>query len=473
MKTSFLKYVVVGLVFSTTLGCESFIEDYQTDPVNVTDPTQVPLNNLLVGVQSNTIRIIEGDGARLASILSRHFSGEDRQYSGYQSYTITNSDFDDFWDDSYVDVLANAKICREAAAEAGNTRMVGLVQVHEALVYGTLADLFGDIPYTQALQYPAVTSPAYDGQASVYAAVQTLLDDAITNLGGSGNITADIFMGGSTARWIEVARTLKARFYLHTRDYNNAITNALSGVSSAANNWVFPHGTVQGGNTNLWWDFEEINRTDYLGANESFLIDLVTPGANGTGDFITSYRGHSKTDESGRLAFYFQGSKAGEDAEFNTGTGGAFAIDASFPCVTYAENQLILAEAYARTGNSANAITELNEHRAALEAQFTTGNYDAFVSADFDAAGIENVSGSLTNEQALLLEIMEERYCTFVGEFEPWNDIRRAGNPLGIPANQGTSIPERFLYPVVELTTNPNTPTGTGVGLFDPTPINN
>ena len=67
---------------------------------------------------------------------------------------------------------------------------------------------------------------------------------------------------------------------------------------------------------------------------------------------------------------------------------------------------------------------------------------------------------------------MEEKYITMVGSPQVYNDIRRTQNLVGVPvkSNLATTIPQRFLYPEVEINANDSFP---GViGLFVPTDIN-
>ena len=71
-----------------------------------------------------------------------------------------------------------------------------------------------------------------------------------------------------------------------------------------------------------------------------------------------------------------------------------------------------------------------------------------------------------------LNEIVEERFVSFIGHFEQFNDIRRTKNSMGLPPNTGTQIPQRMLYPQSEANTNPNTPKQVQSDLFKPTPIN-
>ena len=96
------------------------------------------------------------------------------------------------------------------------------------------------------------------------------------------------------------------------------------------------------------------------------------------------------------------------------------------------------------------------------------GVYDAYVDTDFTPEGIENVDGMLSSEDALLREILEERYATFFNQVLGFNDLRRTKNDdievrVQVPYNTGSAHPERFLYPFTERNTNSNTPNIEGI----------
>jgi hypothetical protein len=114
-----------------------------------------------------------------------------------------------------------------------------------------------------------------------------------------------------------------------------------------------------------------------------------------------------------------------------------------------------LAECYARKNDLPNALLHLNNVRASHETEF--GGYQAYVSGDF-------ASGEL-----LLKEILTEKYVTLFGQIEAFNDVRRTGNLISVPVNNGTKLPGRFLYPQTEINSNPNTISG--LTLFDAVPL--
>ena len=72
--------------------------------------------------------------------------------------------------------------------------------------------------------------------------------------------------------------------------------------------------------------------------------------------------------------------------------------------------------------------------------------YNPYIQSDFESGGIENLD-NLTKEDALLREILEERYITFYGQIEGFNDVRRTRKELhGIKLmpNSGDKLPGDF-----------------------------
>ncbi|HKK80072.1 MAG TPA: hypothetical protein VJ933_10600, partial [Phaeodactylibacter sp.] len=70
---------------------------------------------------------------------------------------------------------------------------------------------------------------------------------------------------------------------------------------------------------------------------------------------------------------------------------------------------------------------------------------------------------------------LEERYVTFFGHIEGFNDTRRTLKEstvrVQVEPNTGVQLPQRFLYPTTEIDRNPNVPTPVP-DFFEPTPVN-
>jgi len=341
---------------------------------------------------------------------------------------------------------------------------------------GTATALYGDVPFSQATStnFP---NPAFDPQVKVYTAVQALLDSAIVNFNSTAftAFTAqDVFFAGNMPKWIQTAYTLKARYYMHVHDYADALTAATNGISTAANNFLAPHSTLSTGTFNLYYQFMALDRPGFMDAKGAFAVSLINPvGAN--------YRGNTKTIEKARFSYLYSSA-----TNPNYTTTGFFYESVSFPLASYAENLLDLAECDTRINGFNNGLTRLNTFRAYMATggyigatYLVAGNYkyDPYVAADFAAGGMENNTATkLTTDRALLREIMEERYVTFIGQIEGFNDTRRIRKEtdisLPIPPTTGTSLPQRMLYPQIEVDLNRSTPNPIP-GLFVPTPVNN
>jgi hypothetical protein len=317
-----------------------------------------------------------------------------------------------------------------------------------AQAFGTAADLFGDVPFTEAADPAKYPAPKFDKQSAVYAGVQTLLDNAIANLSSGVGVNPggkDIFYAGSASKWIKAAYTLKARFYLHVKDYPKAITAAALGINNPTDNMIAKHGTSYNSDFNLYYSFCVYDRDSYMGADDAIAPRLLDAATG-------RYRGNAKTDEEARFNFLY--AKDGNigyhpdyelnilcDFDWGTGAGfdGFFGGESAFPLVTFEENKLTLAEASIRNSDFATALTALNDFRSYMNSGGYIGSgyvasygieYLPYVAADFATGGMENFG--LSQNQALLKEIIEERYITFIGQIEQFNDVRRTKNAIGL-----------------------------------------
>ncbi len=435
-------------------SCNEFIEGDNLDPNSApTAPMEAVLNAALV----STVLGQEGEDARLGCLWSRQFSGSDRQYSSLDIYIVSAGNFT--WDKYYV-AAQNAKIAAEEGEKVNNKIISGVGKIIRALALGTVVAGWGDAPVKEAndlLRYP---HPKYDKQADAYAQIQAILDGAIADLASNPSfapfVAKDFFYNGNAGKWSKLAHTLKARYYLHVKDYDAAIANGAKGILSKADNFNAPHGDAQSQNLNIYYDFGKLNREGYMTAENAYLYKILDPAD-------ASYRGNSKTDETARFKFIYDGAK---DLNYK----GMWAPNAPFTIAGAAETHLIMAEAYSRTGNNAKALEHLNLVRK-MHADEFGAKYDDYALEDFQAGGIAAVAGKSESE-SLLYEIIEEKYCSLVGQHEVFNDIKRTKNLIGIQPTAGQQLPQRFLYPEVELNTNRDNIPKPLPTLYDPTPIN-
>lgn len=468
------KLVFTAITLALVLGSCS---NEQLEQIN-TSPNAAPdasLELLVNGALVGTIQPMSGENARLAGMWAQQFTGEDRQYSGFQSYTITQADFS--WTGYYYSMSQQSDLAIEKAVAAGNDFYLGITHIVKGMALGTVAALFEEAPFTQANDFENFPNPTFDDQLTIYTGVENLLDDAIEvlerNQGVGDFANKDFFYSGDAASWIRVAHTLKARYYLHNKEYSSALAEAQDGIMLPENDMLAPHAGNYNLDMNLYFSFGVFDRPGYMTATNAYLPTILDEVGQTADGVQTGLKNNAKTDESERFAFYYSGygDEDGDgniDRAYDLNYGGAYGRAASFPMVTAVENLLIMAECYSQGGDDDMALEKLNEVRA-LHASTFAATYDAYVLTDFDAGGIADYGrGSVTDN--LYYEIILEKYASLVGQIEVFNDLRRTKNLIGLVPTNGTQLPERFLTPQDEIDGNPNAYlSGT---LFEPTAVN-
>lgn len=465
-----LSRLILICLFFSMFSCQNFVEDLNDDPNR---PLSSDAVNTLQGVLLANQFWLNGDATRIAMIWMNQATGSDRQYIALNNWNnITASDFNTAWGFAYASVITNSRIASKQALEGNNRVLQGVYQVLEAHAAGTAASLWGDVPFTEV--NTGVENPAYEPQADVYTKVQTLLDNAITNLSsGTGQIPSakDIAFQADAAKWIKLAHALKARFYLHVKNYAMALTEANLGMSTAADDYKGHFGTTYGSNMNPFYSFMVFDREGYMDAQNAYGQDLLNPSNS-------KYRGNSKTNETARFNFSYSSNSPNTSS---SPAEGKFSRSITMPLVTLGEMQLIIAETQARLNGLSAGVTAYNTYRQNLNTGYSIGrnnngygtapfSYQPYVDADFQNGGLENAD-NITPVNAFLREIYQERYVYFIGHFESFTDFGRTNNIAEIELKSGfNGSPQRLLYPQSEI--NSNTSLTSVPPVTEPTPVN-
>ncbi|MAP55177.1 SusD/RagB family nutrient-binding outer membrane lipoprotein [Altibacter sp.] len=436
IKSILLLTTISVLLFS----CEKLVTEtnYQDDPNTV---GSVPTVNLISQAELVATYLAESDASRYAGIMSNSITGADAQWIGYEQYRFTPTDFDALWSNIYVEGIKTVRLAKEQALEEEDNDAFATAAMLEAYFLGEMATSFGAVPDSEA-SVAGIDFPVYDAQASVLAHVQTLLDDAIAAAGGSTlYISDENGSTRSTSTLGQIAHSFKARYYMISKNYPMALSEAQAGISNVGGDFFSLHTSATGAQ-NFWYNFTVLARPANTTPVGSYLQELIDP--SGSANRLLATPG-----EAARYAFYYR-----DNGNFGTTEGQLMAQDASLPIISWYETQLILAEAAQRGGNNTLAQNTLNSVRAALDAQYGGG-----------------FPPSAATGGTLLLHILEEKYITLYPSPQTWHDLTRTDNILGVPLKTGSQLPERFLYSQTELDVNPNTPQPIPT-LFTPTPVN-
>src|SRR5690606_10796184 len=130
----------------------------------------------------------------------------------------------------------------EFGTERESWNYVGIAKVLMAYTFQLATDLWGRVPYSQALEGADNLKPAYDDHEAIYAGVIELLDEAIADLNRPTAATAGVFgllCGGNADAGRRAAYSLQARAHnrLSNRDPQGSATRALA---SAVNGFEMP-----------------------------------------------------------------------------------------------------------------------------------------------------------------------------------------------------------------------------------------
>ena len=257
MKTRF-KYIgsIAAIVAVLILpACEKDFLDINTDPKN---PTDLPITQILPAAETG-----------LAFNLSLNISGLNAASSTFahqlvnfrvEEYVVDGTHFQNAWSGSgatyglYSGTLKDLETVIEKGKAANAPHFVGIAQVQKAYIYSILVDLFGDVPFSEALKGNEFLTPKFDKDSEVYDNLLKLLDEAIVNLNAaassiSPDATNEFIYSGNRPRWVRLAKSVKLKMLNQirlTRDVKADMNTLITGgdlILTAADDFQIRFGT--------------------------------------------------------------------------------------------------------------------------------------------------------------------------------------------------------------------------------------
>lgn len=453
MKKLFAIILGTAVLFTS---CKKWVSGHEISPNAPSEANPALLNS---ACQLAIFATYGGSISRNTSMWIQHSEGVSNQSLDQGAYIIDEGDIENEWGGIYQGGLKNMRLL-EKAAGAENPTYQGMAKVMSAMMLGVATDLWGDIPWSEALNGESGNySAKYDAQESVIAAIQVMLDDAVVLLDKPDNAilpgSDDFIYGGDAAKWKALAYVIKARYAMrisnrdatwHTKalDYVSKAKAAGFTSSDADANCVF--GT-NANEYNQWFAFTQVERSGYMLAGAK-LVDLM----NAIGDpRIGSYY---STNDSGK----YVGAGLGSQAVKNISDFGSFYASqtSATPLATYVELMFIEAEAQLAAGNSAAAAMA---HNTAIKAhvELVTGSA---APAAYIASQASETAGTISAEK-----IMTHKYVSGFSMIEPYNDWRRTGVPKLSPSPLAliSGVARRYPYSLDERLYNSKFPGAIGL----------
>lgn len=275
----YIKHTTTKLVMALFLvACSSEFLDINVDPNN---PATASLDLLLPSAQASAAFQTSRTVNEHASIFVQHFYG-----LAPSQYNLNGSNYSNDFNGIYSQALKDLQTIVDQGTPAGVKGYVGIAKVMKAYLFMVTVDIWGDVPYTEALKGETIKSPKYDDDGFIYDQLLLLLAEAKTDLNDAitanePKINSDLVYGSAAnattqfTRWIKAANTIMLRLYLNISKVDktratteiNALITENNFISSNAEDFQMVYGNTQAPLTR-----HPIFQQEYGGAGKAFYI---------------------------------------------------------------------------------------------------------------------------------------------------------------------------------------------------------
>ena len=217
-----LNISILALVLVVVLGaCKKSFLDVNNNPNNPTQTSVAPNTTLAAALNGSASK-----NASSYDFLNRWLgywsaSGSFSRATVEMSYNITNDFGSGIWNGTYG-LMANYRSIEDQSRTRGWDFYRGISIAMQSHEMQTLVDIYGNVPYSKALDFSGNISPAYDNAEDIYKNLMVRLDTAIMLIknaptGVDQNIASqDIIFKGDKTSWAKFINTLKLRLLIHT-----------------------------------------------------------------------------------------------------------------------------------------------------------------------------------------------------------------------------------------------------------------
>lgn len=452
-----LKYILVSFIATLFfIGCDNKFEEINE---NVDDPVIIPSSMLIGTVVRNVANEFYStfDGLEHGETWVQHISMV--QYNDPERYKPRVSVMDNIWNVCYT-AASNANQMYSIAVTEENEINQGIALVLKAYCFTLLTDMFGNVPYSEALKGPsdALFTPKYDSQEDVYTGIFEMLDQAMPLL-SSGNGTTDpnmdILYAGDASKWLKFAASLKFRALMRISSKKDVSSDLQTLVNSG----------------NLFASNDDEAKLVYLSASPEANPIYETIIGSGRGEFkmaktfidwltdnsdprleVFAQKAVATGKYVGKPSGYKEQPLPGYD-EADVSSIGLKYLEPTAPgyFISYSELLFLQAEAAKKGFISGGDEAAKSYYDAGILNSFTENGLST-------ATANAYVSGINAYKPASALELIgtQKWVVLFCQGFEAWTEWRRVKIPTLTPAAEGyiDEIPSRLRYESTEISLN-------------------
>jgi hypothetical protein len=448
-------YLVFIVLIGISISCTKNFEDFNTDQKH---PAEVTGNTLFANAEKALTDQIASTNVNLNifKMISQYWT--ETTYIDEANYDLINRSIPDFTFRAYYrDVLIDldkaktyitAEVALNDAEEIVKQNRLYIIDMVMAYAYADLVNIFGNIPYSEALNIENL-SPAYDDAFTIYQDLINKLNNAISGLDNTqpGFGSDDLFYSGDIDMWVKFGNTMKVRLGIMLADVapvlaQNTVESAYAGAFTFGENCQLNYPGATNSNP-MYIDLVQSGRHDFVPANT--IVDMMnTLNDPRRVSYFTTINGVYKGGIYGYSNSYGQ----------NSHIKGAIQAD-DYPMVLldYTELAFYLAEA-AERGYSVGNTAEFYYNEG------ITSSFDHWGVADSTAAYLANPAVAYTTATGTWQQKIGTQawLAYYIRGLEGYNSWRRLDFPvLNIPESPKTDdfqVPKRFTYPVNEQTLN-------------------
>ena len=366
-------------------------------------------------------------------------------YPEESQYTqVTRNHGRNIWREMYKDALKDLTGARDlviANEESDADNKIACIGVLEVAAYAHLVEIFGDVPYTDALD-SSNPSPKYDDAETVYLDLFTKLDAAISGMNTSGSgfdAAQDPIFGGDMSLWKTAANSLKLRMAMRIADSNPGVSKqmaeAASGnvIMSSSGNFSITYYSSSPNTHPVWRQLVESGRNDFVAANT--LVDAMNDLDDPRRDFFFELHEGAYVGGIYGSANAASGFSALSDELKDTALAGNF--------ITVAEVRFLLAEAAAR-GYAVGGDAATHYAWGVTESIMEWGGDQTMVDAYLANPDVAFATAPGNDMQKIA---MQKWIAMFNNGMEGWTTVRLFDYPILNEIETGEQMPTRFLYP--------------------------
>lgn len=215
--------LLTGLVMA--LGACDDITEVNENP---NAPTDVPADFLMAQSIQSGVRQTFGATLMLSHTAIWPQQAVQIQYPDEEVGYVRPARMESYWTGYYAGSLSDVQTVIEKGIENNQPNVEGIGKIWRSWLFQIMTDLWGDIPYSQALNVDETASPSYDTQQAIYTDLLSTLQSAAGMLGSGGGTlgSGDLLYGNDTEAWARFANSLRMRLAMRMSEADPAMAQS-------------------------------------------------------------------------------------------------------------------------------------------------------------------------------------------------------------------------------------------------------